>query len=161
MGKRSVRWNEDQLRAAVAKASCVVDVLRLLGLVTAGGNHATIKHHITRLGLDTSHFSTERVRLRGFKRSRDEREIPLEKVFCENSAVSRNTLRKRALGHLLPVLCAWCGNCGEHNGESLTLHLDHVNGVGNDNRIENLRWLCPNCHSQTDTYAGRNLKQAV
>ncbi len=48
-----------------------------------------------------------------------------------------------------------CGNKGNHNGKSLSLHLDHKNGVNNDNRLDNLRFLCPNCHSQTETYSGK------
>ena len=53
-------------------------------------------------------------------------------------------------------MCANCGNIGEWNGQSLTLQIDHINGINNDNRKENLRWLCPNCHSQTSTYTGKN-----
>ena len=54
-----------------------------------------------------------------------------------------------------------CANCGliEWQGQVLSLHLDHINGINNDHRIENLRFLCPNCHSLTETYAGKNKKQ--
>ena len=54
-----------------------------------------------------------------------------------------------------------CAECGitEWNGKPLSLHLDHINGINNDHRIENLRFLCPNCHSQTNTYAGKNKKK--
>lgn len=55
--------------------------------------------------------------------------------------------------------CACCGNTGEWNGRPLVLQLDHINGDNCDNRLENLRFLCPNCHSQTDTFAGRNCKK--
>jgi 5-methylcytosine-specific restriction endonuclease McrA len=56
-----------------------------------------------------------------------------------------------------------CQSCGivDWRGRPLSMHLDHVNGIRNDNRLENLRMLCPNCHSQTPTYGGRNLKRAA
>jgi hypothetical protein len=53
-----------------------------------------------------------------------------------------------------PYRCAWC-DIAAWRGQTLVLHLDHINGVSNDNRLANLRWLCPNCHSQTDTYCNR------
>lgn len=56
----------------------------------------------------------------------------------------------------LEYKCAFCGNTGEWLGQKLTLQLDHINGKNNDYRIENLRFLCPNCHSITPTYAGKN-----
>ena len=60
-----------------------------------------------------------------------------------------------------PFRCALCGNEGEWCGQPLTLQLDHVNGRYDDNRLENLRWLCPNCHSQTPTFAGRGSVRRV
>ena len=59
------------------------------------------------------------------------------------------------------MVCACCGNAGRWQGQPLTLQLDHVNGRYNDNRLENLRWLCPNCHSQTETFAGRGKVRRV
>ena len=79
------------------------------------------------------------------------------------SAPSRN--RKHIKMRLLSagLLTNSCQSCGlaDWLGQPLNMHLDHVNGVRNDNRLENLRMLCPNCHSQTPTYGGRNLKRAV
>lgn len=81
----------------------------------------------------------------------------LEEILCINSPVTRKVLKDYLARHnVLEYKCAICGNPGEWNGVSLTLQIDHINGIRNDNRIENLRWLCPNCHSQTDTYTGKN-----
>jgi len=56
---------------------------------------------------------------------------------------------------LLPYECSEC-DISEWNDKKLALHLDHINGKNGDHRLENLRFLCPNCHSQTDTYTGKN-----
>ena len=57
--------------------------------------------------------------------------------------------------NLLEYKCALCGNTGEWQGKPLTLQLDHINGEHLDHRLENLRFLCPNCHSQTETFGSR------
>lgn len=72
---------------------------------------------------------------------------------------SRDSIRKTIIrDKLIPYECNICHNKGEHLGKPLSLHLDHINGINDDHSIENLRFLCPNCHSQTDTYCGRNKK---
>ena len=69
----------------------------------------------------------------------------------------RGSVRRRIIkDNLMPYLCTECG-LKEWRGGPLSLHLDHINGIADDHRIENLRWLCPNCHSQSPTYAGRNV----
>lgn len=83
--------------------------------------------------------------------------FPNEKVFVENSTYSRMRLKERIIKQeLIPYECAECGNVGEWNGKKLVLQLDHKNGVNDDHRIDNLRFLCPNCHTQQDTYAAKN-----
>ena len=54
-----------------------------------------------------------------------------------------------------------CNNTGEWQGYTIALELDHINGINNDHRLENLRWLCPNCHATTKTFAGRNHKDEI
>lgn len=86
------------------------------------------------------------------------RKIPLDQVLVVNSTYARHLLKSRLIKeNLVQYECAVCRNPGIWNGQKLSLHLDHANGVYNDNRIENLRFLCPNCHAQTDTYAGKNI----
>jgi len=82
-----------------------------------------------------------------------------EDVFCENSTIARHHVKKRIIKNkLIEYKCLKCGNTGEWNSERLSLQLEHKNGINNDNRIENLCFLCPNCHSQTDTYGGKSCK---
>lgn len=80
-----------------------------------------------------------------------------EDIFVENSSVRRNVVKRRILrDNLIEYKCRKCGNTGEWMGEEVVLHLEHKNGINNDHRLENLEFLCPNCHSQTSTYAGKN-----
>ena len=82
--------------------------------------------------------------------------IPYHKIIS-NDAIKKTIIRDK----LIPYICSECGNTGEHLGKSLSLHLDHINGENKDHRLENLRFLCPNCHSQTPTYCGRNIRKKV
>jgi Zn finger protein HypA/HybF involved in hydrogenase expression len=84
--------------------------------------------------------------------------IPLDDILTVNSTFARHALKFRLIDEKrLEYICDECQNRGEWNGKKLSLHLDHTNSVFNDNRIENLRFLCPNCHAQTDSYAGKNI----
>lgn len=80
-----------------------------------------------------------------------------EEIFCENSQVSRSRIKKLLISlSLAEYVCGICNMDPIWNGKSLSLHIDHINGIRNDNRLENLRFLCPNCHSQTETYCTLN-----
>ncbi len=98
-----------------------------------------------RFEISYSHFSVTRP---------GKTRILRESDLCENSPIDQSSLKNliRREG-LLEYRCKECGNKGVHQGKELKLQLDHENGVKNDNRLGNLRWLCPNCHTQTPTYA--------
>jgi 5-methylcytosine-specific restriction endonuclease McrA len=87
-----------------------------------------------------------------------ERLTPLQDILdSEYPNYPTGKLKKRLVKEgILEYKCVLCGNDGNHNGLPLTLQLDHINGVNNDHRLNNLRLLCPNCHTQQDTYAGKN-----
>lgn len=81
---------------------------------------------------------------------------PIEDLLVENSTANSQVVKRRLImAGLLADVCVGCGTGPEWNGKPLTLQLDHINGDSSDHRIENLRILCPNCHSQTPTFGGR------
>lgn len=138
----------------VKNSNTMSSVLNVFGLENKGNNYKTCKQRIIELGLDTSHF------LNRIESSNLSRRVTLEELksrLTENSKLNRTSLKIQLLHHkLLEYKCYCCGNIGEWMGKKLSLHLEHKNGKSNDNRIENLTILCPNCHTQTSTYAGKN-----
>jgi Zn finger protein HypA/HybF involved in hydrogenase expression len=83
-------------------------------------------------------------------------------IFCENSTYARHNLKRKIIQRkLIEYKCACCDLIDSWNNKKLSLQIDHINGVNNDNRLENLRFLCPNCHSQTETYSGKNYGKYV
>lgn len=153
-GRRPRRYTDTQLRDAVKRSRSIRQTLIRLGIRAEGGNYKTIQGDMQRLGLDTSHFTGKRWRSGSSRptfRARD-----LSEVLIENSHVDTTTIRKRLLREgVKEHRCECCGTT-EWLGRPVPLELDHINGIYNDHRLENLRLLCPNCHAQTDTYRGRN-----
>jgi hypothetical protein len=79
-------------------------------------------------------------------------------VFVENSTYARHNLKRRILkNNMIEYKCACCNIGPEWQGKPMPLLLDHINGVHNDNRIENLRFVCSNCDTQLDTYKAKNI----
>lgn len=149
-------WTDEQFAEAVGRSRTIAEALKRLGLVPRGQNYRTFRRHCERLKLDTGHF-LGKAHLAGQNRHNLSTRIPLAEILVENSTYE-NTPR---LGERLVregVLTERCYECGltEWRGQKLRFRLDHINGKNRDHRRENLRFLCPNCDSLTDTYCGRN-----
>lgn len=153
------KWTDQQLIDAVKISFNFQDVSKLLGLSNFGANSKTIKKYIKLLNIDTSHFLTTSEMLKQARAASKTKALtPLEDVFIENSSLDRKCIKRLIIeNNLIPYECNLC-KIIQWNNKPLSLHLDHINGINSDNRLENLRFLCPNCHSQTDTYCGRKLK---
>jgi len=156
MKKRS--WSEKQLKEAVKSSLSFRQVLKKLNLRTAGGNYEQVKKYIRELNLSTKHFKGKAWNkgLKGIGKPL----IPLEKILTKNSYFQSFKLKKRLFAAgLKEQRCKNCGWAKKTPDGYLPLELDHINGDRHDNRLENLRILCPNCHSLQPTHRGRNQKR--
>lgn len=151
---RQRTWTDDQLTLAVAASRSMAQVLTALGLQATGANYAGMRRHIERLGLDSGHFTGQRWAAGGPSPRPGQ---PLAEILVENSTYGDTTWLKRRLlaAGLLENHCYRC-ELTEWLGEPISLQLEHRNGNHRDHRLANLCLLCPNCHSQTPTFAGRN-----
>lgn len=145
--------SDDEFQKIIQNSYSYSECLRKLGLTDKGGTSTKIlKERILELNCSIEHFS--RTNSNVYKK------YSTEEILVENSLYTKTSrLKERLIKEgLLEERCSICGLGPEWNGKILVLQLDHINGVHNDNRLENLRIVCPNCHSQTDTYAGKNNK---
>jgi hypothetical protein len=145
-----VRHTETRLRAAVAASSSIKDVVRHLGISQVGGNQTHISRRIAALGIDTGHFTRTSRRRRSVDRSG-----PLRMRAPEEGRVPGRRLRRALIATGVAERCLMCGIGPEWNNRPIVLEVDHISGEWWDNRPQNLRILCPNCHAVTDTYRGR------
>lgn len=149
MSKKIIK--NEQIIEAIKNSNTIKDTLEKLNMAPSGGNYQTIRRCISNCNVDISHFTKP-----GFKKGCTSiNEMSDEQIFTTNSNYNKFRLKNRIIQKsILPYECTRCGIV-EWQGEKLSLHLDHINGIRNDNRIENLRFLCPNCHSLTETYCSK------
>ena len=151
-------YTDQEFIDAIKNNKSIAAVLTQLGLKCTGGNYSQFYFNVEKYKIDTSHFTGQ-----GHLKDKSQnwsKKRPLSEICVENNNnYTSSSLRKRLIKE--GVLINECFICGLKKwlDKEITLHLDHINGCNTDNRIDNLRLLCPNCHSQTDTYCGSNIKR--
>ena len=154
---RRVDYGDADLRVAIANSRSWAEALRRLGYCPSGGNWKTLKKRAALLGVSTAHFDPHAASRERSRRSR----TPLTEILTEGSTFSRTCLKQRLYDEgLKKPECELCGQNDDWRGERMAMILDHVNGVRDDNRLENLRIICPNCAATLDTHCGRKNRES-
>ena len=143
------KFSDSEFKEFVANAICLADAAREMGMSDHSNNYTNLKTRIKNLNIDTSHFDIATATHRG------KHVYTEDEIFCEDSNYSRTGLQ-RAIKKF-DVMEYDCAGCDFYKlyGDTLKLQIDHINGDSRDNRKDNLRYLCPNCHSMTKTYCRR------
>lgn len=139
------RLEEQKFIQIVSDSKSINEVAAKIGYLSRTKPSILIKRRVEKLELDISHFEE------------NQREKPIEEQLVKNKKYTGTYLKKKLIQKgILEDLCTECGIGPIWDDEPIVLQLDHINGIHTDNRLENLRILCPNCHSQTTTYTGKN-----
>jgi hypothetical protein len=151
------RYTESEARAAIAASLSFVEALRRLGMRPAGGNWRTLKRYATEVWhISIDHFDPFAVQRATLARGRIPPR-PLEEMLVEHARCNRGNLKRRLYeAGIKARRCELCGQGEAWRGRRMALILDHINGVADDNRLDNLRIVCPNCAATLDTHCGRN-----
>lgn len=160
---RKRKYNKEIISKACEGCTTYVQVLENLGLKPTGGNYRSLKKYIRYYEVDVSEFKgqgwskgqTTDTNL-SIKKQAKSISTPNEEVFKEKSFYTNSRgLRRKMIEEGFKYECSEC-ELTEWRGSDITLHIDHINGVNSDNRKENLRFLCPNCHQQTPTWGNKS-----
>lgn len=161
--RTSVIWqlSREELVEIVKKSDSLSKVLNHFGLLCKGHNTKTLRRRLIEDNIDISHIPT------GFTHNKNRVIPPRLEIneyigrFCvENSTYGRNHLKERLMKEgILKNICAICGLSDTWNNKKIVMIIDHINGVSNDHRLENLRMVCPNCNSQLDTHCGKHKRK--
>ena len=157
---RKEKYSKENFEKAIKGSTCIKDALINMGLRAAGGNYKVFKKYVSEYNIDTSHFDA-------YKKRRElsfKKRIPLCDILVENSKYNRGHLKNRLYKNGLKERKCEMKGCGQGElwmGNKISLILDHINGVHNDNRIENLRIVCPNCNASLPTHCGKNNKKCI
>ncbi|KIZ18748.1 HNH endonuclease signature motif containing protein [Streptomyces natalensis] len=156
--REGAKWTKAILAPVVAVSTSVNDVVRRLGLDSVGGHQTNIARRIRKYGIDTSHFipAARMERTRHNQRRRTAEEILIDNTSTCARRIPGSRLKKAMCELGMDERCALCGIEPVWLGEPLPFEVDHIDGNWRNNRVENLRLLCPNCHSTTDSYRGRS-----
>ena len=149
------KWTEEDLKTAVKNSTSVRQVLQKIGLIEAGGNYTQIKKYIYYYNIDTKHFKGKgwNKGMKGIGKPI----ISLDKILIKNSNYQSYKLKRRLFEKgIKNQKCEECGWAKKSKDGRIPVELDHINGDGKDNRLKNLRILCPNCHSLQSTHRGLN-----
>lgn len=146
-----------ELEKVVKDSKTKTECLKKMGLRAAGGNYKTITKYIEEYQINIEHFDAHQVRIKKINQMTSDKKIPLSEILVENSDYNRHRLKERLYDENIKIRqCELCGQGEIWNGEKMSLIIDHINGVWNDNRIENLRIVCPNCNATLPTHCGKN-----
>lgn len=156
LGNRAPRahrkYSEQELREAIASSRSWAETLRRLGYCPSGNNRITIKKRAGVWGISTAHFDPHAASVEALKKPPK----PLSEILVEGSTYSRASLKRRLFdSRLKERRCELCRQGETWRGKRMSLILDHINGRRDDNRLENLRIVCPNCAATLDTHCGR------
>lgn len=145
--------NKELLEQACSSSTSMSEAICKLGLRAAGANFKRLKEACLEFSIDVPQYDTSKYNFKNI--------LPLEDVLIENSTYKRSNLKRRLISNSYLEYKCHGKNCEitkEWLGSPISLQLEHINGIFNDNRLENLTLLCPNCHSQTATFAGKKNK---
>lgn len=150
-------YNYDTLYRASKNSLSLTDMLKYVKLRAAGGNYRTLKKYIDLYNIDISHFNSDEIRKEKLKQITFKNKKELSEILVENSSYSRTSLKHRLYEEgIKERKCELCGQNENWNGKKISLILDHKNGTHDDNRLWNLRIVCPNCNATLDTHCGKN-----